>query len=184
MPFREAPRHRRTTPCRAGSARLRAGVAAARRSGLRWRASQYSCGRITRSAEDRRAAAGFGARVELAAKIPIRMLPVRWRRDLLVPLIAHRAVRHIGLEVGGAADDVGLAGFFQKYSGADRLLDAGAAKHYAVIAEQHGEGLPERTRDGFALALQRDQRHVGLVPRHLGELIGVERIGLQRLRRR
>src|SRR5580704_6870971 len=110
-----------------------------------------------RSAEDRRPAAGFGARLELAAEIAVGMLPVRRRRDLPVPLIAHRAVRHAGLQVRSAADDVRLAGFFQKYSAADRLLDAGAAKDDAVIAEQHGEVLPERMRDGFALALQRDQ---------------------------
>src|SRR5580692_2082759 len=72
-----------------------------------------------RLAEDRRPAAGLGARLELAAEIAVGMLPVRRRRNLLVSPVAHRAVRHIGLEVGGAADDVGLAGFFQKYSGAD-----------------------------------------------------------------
>src|ERR1700733_13363545 len=102
-----------------------------------------------RSAEDRRPAAGFGARLELAAEIAVRMLPMRRRRDLLVPLVAHRAVRHAGLEVRSAADDVRLAGFFQEYSVADRLLDTAAAKHHAVIAQEHGEALPERMRDGF-----------------------------------
>src|SRR5580692_12145634 len=79
---------------------------------------------------------------------------------------------------------MGLAGLFQKYSGADRLLDAAAAKHHAVIAQEHGEVLPERKRNSFAFALQRDQRHVGLVPWHVDELIGVERKRLQRLGRR
>src|ERR1700726_778032 len=99
------------------------------------------------------------------------MLPMGRRRDLPVPLIAYRTVRHIGLQVGGAADEMGLAGFFQEYAGANRLLDAAAAEHHAVIAEQHGEVAAERMRNGFAFALERDQRDVGLVPRQVDELI-------------
>ncbi len=51
------------------------------------------------------------------------------------------------------ADQLRLAGLFQKNSDTDRMLDAGAAERHAMIADQHRKVLAERPRERLAFAL-------------------------------
>ena len=160
-PFRAARRHRRTAPGRAGSAHPRAGAAVCRCSALRCRTFQCSCGRIARISRRSPSAAGSWRALRACGRNSARNA----RQCAGVAICRCRLSRTArfgiaGLQVRARPTTCALQAFSRNIPTQTACSMLRAAKDDAVIAEQHGEVLAERTRNGLAFALPCDQRDV------------------------
>ena len=103
--------------------------------------------------------------------------------DLAVAPLARRAPGQRCAEAGALPGQLRLAGLLEKDADAGGMRDRRAAERDAMIAHEHREARAERLRQRNPLIPGGDQGDVGLVARHLDEIVGIEREGLQRIER-
>ena len=92
-------------------------------------------------------------------------------------------VRHGGAEARRLPLQLRLACLFQKDADAGRVQHRRAAERHPVVGQQQRKPAAERLRQRNPLIPGGDQGDVGLVARHLDEIVGIEREGLQRIER-